>query len=60
MGYGNGFVYRRKCGRCQTHQPMAGGRTAPGGRYWVCSQCRKTKPQEETWTPTRDDSPRAS
>jgi hypothetical protein len=59
MGYGQGFTYRRKCAKCETHQPMAGGRTAPGGRYWVCSRCRKN-PQEETWTPRPESSSRPS
>ena len=36
-----GFQYRRRCHRCQEHKLMAGGWTAPGGRGWICAECRK-------------------
>ena len=40
--YSTGFQYRRKCARCDTHKPMTGGKTFPGGKVWHCSDCRGT------------------
>ena len=35
------FGVKRRCKRCNTSKPTAGGKTYPGGRVWVCADCRR-------------------
>ena len=34
------FAIKRRCKRCNTSKPTAGGKTYHGGRVWVCATCR--------------------
>lgn len=43
--YTTTFAVKRRCKRCQVSKPIAGGKTFPGGKVWVCASCRqKAKP----------------
>lgn len=40
MTYTNTFAVKRRCHKCKTSKPTAGGRTYPGGRVWICRDCQ--------------------
>ena len=35
------YAVKRRCKRCNVSKPTAGGKTFPGGRVWVCADCRR-------------------
>ena len=38
--YGALDAWTRKCVRCKTHKPMAGGATGRHGKNWHCKDCK--------------------